>query len=168
MFDDMYGASERPRSSTMAGAALFCGIASIIFCSAFYLALPCGALAVIFAILSRIDGGMTGKGKAGVVCGCCGIAASVTVTVFAVHYVLTDPQMRTYVEQYIQTYTGDFDFDLEEQLGELLPFLSDDNSDEAAAPSDDSGSDAPADDSPSSDEPSDDAPTIRDGERTYL
>lgn len=173
MFDDMYGPSERPRSSTMAGASLFCGIASIIFCSTFYLALPCGALAVIFAVLSRIGSGMPGRSKTGIICGCCGMAATVIVTVIAVRYALTNPQMRAYVERYIQTYTGDFDFDLEEQLGGLLPFLSDDSSDGADSgsdmPSQDrSGSDAPAHDSPFSNEPSDDVPAPRDGERTYL
>lgn len=150
MFDDMYGPSERPRSSTMAGTSLFCGVASIIFCSTFYLALPCGALAVIFAVLSRIDGGMPGRSKTGIVCGCCGMAATIIVTAVAVRYALTNPQMRAYVERYIQTYTGDFDFDLEEQLGGLLPFLSDDNSDGDASPQDDSGSDAPVQGSDSS------------------
>lgn len=151
MFDDMYGPSERPRSSTMAGASLFCGIASIIFCSTFYLALPCGALAVIFAVLSRIGGGMPGRSKTGIICGCCGMAATVIVTVVAVRYALTNPQMRAYVERYIQTYTGDFDFDLEEQLGGLLPFLSDDSSDGDASPRDDSGSDMPSQDRSGSD-----------------
>lgn len=128
--DDMY--RQTPYRNPMATAAMILGIVSLVFCSIFYIALPCGSLAVICAILSRGESRMTGKSKAGIVCGICGIAATIVISVTAVYTVLNDSQMRSYMEQLIQLYTGDDDFDLDQdwysdpsknnQQEEIIPF----------------------------------------------
>ena len=117
--NDMYG--HVPARRPMATASLVLGILSLFLCSVIYLALPLGALAIIFAILSHTDYTMTGKSKAGLVCGLCGILASVIITVSAFYYVLSNPLARSYLEYYIQMYTGDSDFDLDDDLLRLLP-----------------------------------------------
>ena len=62
---DMYGSSYQPnpnqpyrsrRSARMEAASLILGSIALLSCTCLYLAVPCGALAVIFATLSR--GGM--------------------------------------------------------------------------------------------------------------
>ncbi|MDY3250820.1 MAG: DUF4190 domain-containing protein [Candidatus Choladocola sp.] len=128
--DDMY--RQTPYRNPMATAAMILGIVSLVFFSIFYIALPCGSLAVICSILSRGESRMTGKSKAGIVCGICGIAATIVISVTAVYTVLNDSQMRSYMEQLIQLYTGDDDFDLDQdwysdpsknnQQEEIIPF----------------------------------------------
>ena len=63
---DMYGSSYQPnpnqpyrsrRSARMEAASLILGSIALLSCTCLYLAVPCGALAVIFATLSR--GGTT-------------------------------------------------------------------------------------------------------------
>lgn len=117
--DDMYG--NIPKHRPLATASLIFGILSIFLCSIIYFALPLGALAVIFAVLSHTEYKMTAKSKVGLVCGFCGIIATIVVTVSAFHYVLTNNEMRSYLEYYIQMYTGDSDFDLDEMFEDLLP-----------------------------------------------
>jgi hypothetical protein len=107
----------------MATAALLLGIVSLLFCTFFYVSLPCGALSVICAILSRKGTRMSGKSKVGLTCGAAGMAATIVITVSMAHTVLTDPQMRAYMQQYIRIYIGDSSFDLDKALEEMLPFL---------------------------------------------
>lgn len=76
---DMYGSSYQPnpnqpyrsrRSARMEAASLILGSIALLSCTCLYLAVPCGALAVIFATLSR--GGMmsyTSKAQIGMILG---------------------------------------------------------------------------------------------------
>ena len=84
---DMYGSSYQPnpnqpyrsrRSARMEAASLILGSIALLSCTCLYLAVPCGALAVIFATLSR--GGMmsyTSKAQIGMILGIIGLYASV-------------------------------------------------------------------------------------------
>lgn len=101
--DDMYGNVPNKRRP-LATASLILGILSILLCSVIYLALPFGALAVILAILSHTEYKMAKKSRVGLICGLCGIAASIVVTIYAFQYVLNNPTIRSYLEQYIQMY----------------------------------------------------------------
>lgn len=130
--NDMY--EHAPQRSPLATAAVISGVLSLLTCYMFYLALPFGALAVLFAILSRTETRMSGKGKIGITCGVIGMIATVIITVSACYYVLSTPEGRTYFEEYYRLYMGDPDFDLEEELGDLFPFITESGS----APSDNS------------------------------
>ncbi|MCD8021870.1 MAG: hypothetical protein LUF30_02405 [Lachnospiraceae bacterium] len=137
-YDDEYTYESRPPRgrNAMATAALALGILSLVLCSFIYAALPCGAMAIICAILSRGKGKMYGRSKAGLIFGIAGIIATIVVTVSAFVYVLTTDSGRSYLEYYYRIYSGDLDFDLDEALEEYFPFLfgsgedNTDNSDE--------------------------------------
>lgn len=120
--DDMYG--EFRQRNPMASASIALGIASLLSCPTFYIAFPCGALAIICAILSRGKFRLSGKGKAGIICGIIGMILSAVITVTAVRTVLTNPLMKARLEQTLQLYLGDSSFDLDEALNNLLPALN--------------------------------------------
>ncbi|MCD7715846.1 MAG: hypothetical protein LUI39_05280 [Lachnospiraceae bacterium] len=127
-YDDEYNWESRPaggRNNTMATAALVLGVLSITLCSVFYVSLPCGAIAIICAILSRDNRPMVGKSKAGIICGSIGMVITLVFTVSAFRYVLTTEEGREYLQYYYRMYTGDYDFDVDEAFEELFPFLYD-------------------------------------------
>ena len=157
MYDEnTYEYEPRPRRNPMATAALVFGILSLVTSLMIYLSIPCGALAVILALLSRTDKPMRKKAKSGLICGICGMLATVIITVSAFYYVLSDSGMRSFLEYYCQMYTGDYDFDLDEMIEEMFPFVGD-----LDTPSyQNSGNDLPSTDEPSTIEPK--------GEGTYL
>ncbi len=117
--DEMYG--EFRQRNTMASAAIVLGVLSLLSCAIFYISIPCGALAVLCAILSRGRFKLTGIGRAGILCGIIGMAASAVITAASVRAVLTDPDKRAQLEQVIQMYLGDYSFDLDETLNSLIP-----------------------------------------------
>lgn len=119
--DDMHG--EFRQRNPMASASIALGIVSLLSCTIFYIAIPCGALAVLCAILSRGRFRLSGKGKAGIVCGIIGMILSAVVTVTAVHTVLNTPAMKARLEQALQLYLGDPTFDLDKTLNSLIPAL---------------------------------------------
>ncbi len=151
-YDDEYNWEQRParrRKNTMATAAVVLGILSICLCSVFYVSLPCGAMAVICAILSRDSRPMTGKSRAGMICGVIGMVITVVLTVSAFRYVLTTDDGREYLQYYYRMYTGDYDFDIDDAFKELFPFLYDsEGTDPNGSEGNDSddGSDAGTDD----------------------
>lgn len=118
-----YGAF--PARNPMATAAVVLGILSLMTCLFFYISIPCGAMAALLALLSHGREPMSGKSKVGFACGLCGAAFSLAVTASSVWMVLTNAQLRGYMESYIQYYLGEPDFDLERELTDILPFLSD-------------------------------------------
>ncbi|MCD7813770.1 MAG: hypothetical protein LUH20_06925 [Lachnospiraceae bacterium] len=124
-YDDEYTYESRPgrKRGPMATAAIVLGILSITLSSIIYVALPCGAIAVICAILSRDKHSMPGRSKAGMICGIIGMVATTVITVSAFRYVLTTDEGRSYLEYYYRIYTGDYDFDLDETFEEIFPFL---------------------------------------------
>ncbi|MCD8396258.1 MAG: hypothetical protein LUD12_03570 [Lachnospiraceae bacterium] len=124
-YDDEYTYESRPgrKRGPMATAAIVLGVLSITLSSIIYVALPCGAIAVICAILSRDRNSMPGRSKAGMICGIIGMVATTVITVSAFRYVLTTDEGRSYLEYYYRIYTGDYDFDLDETFEEIFPFL---------------------------------------------
>ncbi len=127
-YDDEYNWESRPaggRKNTMATAALVLGVLSITLCSVFYVSLPCGAIAIICAILSRDNRPMVGKSRAGIICGSIGMVITLVFTISAFRYVLTTEDGREYLQYYYRMYTGDYDFDVDEAFEELFPFLYD-------------------------------------------
>ncbi|MCC8102802.1 MAG: hypothetical protein LIP11_11290 [Clostridiales bacterium] len=144
-YDDEYTYESRPgrKRGPMATAAIVLGVLSITLSSILYVALPCGAIAVICAILSRDKHSMPGRSKAGMICGIIGMVATTVITVSAFRYVLTTEEGRSYLEYYYRIYTGDYDFDLDEAFDEMFPFFygsegsEDDGSDEMEIPGSD-------------------------------
>lgn len=124
-YDDEYTYESRPgrKRGPMATAAIVLGVLSITLSSIIYVALPCGAIAVICAILSRDRSSMPGRSKAGMICGIIGMAATTVITISAFRYVLTTDEGRSYLEYYYRIYTGDYNFDLDETFEEMFPFL---------------------------------------------
>lgn len=113
----------QPRKNPMATAALVFGILSLVTCFIINLSLPFGALAIIFALLSRTEPTIRKKARRGLICGICGMIATVVLTVSAFYTVLTDSSMRSFLEYYLRVYTGDYNFDLDDTLEGLFPFL---------------------------------------------
>ena len=90
-----YMRSDIPQSKVAAGnrgmsiAALVMGILSLICCCCGYLGIACGALGIIFALLSRQDGPMDSKAKTGLVLSGIGLALGLISTVmFLILYAL--------------------------------------------------------------------------------
>lgn len=133
--DDNYYYGEYPRKkNTMATAAMTLGFLSLVTCSVFYLAVPCAAMAILCAILSRTGKRMTGRGRTGLICGILGMVCSVGVTAYSVYYVWNSPQLRFSVQQYMEFYR--------EQLGlsqQELPFPWESGAEEEPGTSNDTG-----------------------------
>lgn len=135
MYDDMYGSF--PNRNSMTAAAVVFGLISIFSCAVIYIALPAGALAFLFALLSRTEQKMSGKGKAGIICGLLGMILTVAITVFSFYFVFTNDTARNYMNQYFRYYTGDMNADFEEEMNKLFSsfgfssdlFSSDDTAD---------------------------------------
>lgn len=141
----MYENAPHRNKNPMSTAALTLGILSITCCSIIYVSLPFAAIAMICAVLSRGNGRMPGKSKAGIICGIVGLIATVAVTVSSLYYVLTTDEGRDYLQYYYRIYSGDYDFDLDEALEEMFPFLYDSGSN--AGGSEDAGSNSGNEDS---------------------
>lgn len=120
-YDYEYGS--RITRNPMATAAIVLGIISVLACLFFYISLPCGALAILCAILSRGRNPMPGRSKAGFICGIWGILLSISLVISSVWMMLTRPDMRAYLEYYMQYYLGDPEFDLEQELENAFPAL---------------------------------------------
>lgn len=123
--DTEYGYSYGYSRNPMATAAVVLGVISLFTCMVFYISVPCGAMAVLLAILSRGKSPMPGKSKVGIACGMIGMCLSIVVTLASVWIVLTNAQMRAYMESYLQYYLGDSSFDLDQELGTMFPALKD-------------------------------------------
>lgn len=75
-----FNPEEAKRNPAMAVAALVLGCVSIVLCTCLYISIPCGALAILFALLSR--GGslrMNGQACAGLGLGIAGLVLTIVV-----------------------------------------------------------------------------------------
>lgn len=123
--DTEYGYSHGYSRNPMATGAVVLGVISLFTCLIFYISIPCGALAVLLAILSRGENKLPGKSKTGIVCGAIGMCLSLGITLASVWTVLTNAQLRAYMERYLQYYLGDSSFDLDRELVTMFPALKD-------------------------------------------
>jgi hypothetical protein len=81
-----------PKPQGMAIGSMVCGIISCVLFCAWYIAIPCGIVAIILAVLARkqIAAGQAegeGKAKAGLICGIIGIALSAIIGIAAIVFV---------------------------------------------------------------------------------
>lgn len=103
--DDNYYHGEYPRKRNgMATASMTFGIISLVTCSVFYIAIPCAAMSILCGLLSRTGKRMTKRGQRGLICGILGLIFSIGITTYAVYTVWHTPQMRSYVQQYMELY----------------------------------------------------------------
>ena len=75
------------RSERMEATAMTLGLIAILSCTCLYVSIPCGALAIIFASLSR-GGGMTygARAQLGLILGI--VAVSVTIFLYGVSFAI--------------------------------------------------------------------------------
>ena len=121
MNENEYGYEQGPKRNSLAVLSICMGVLSLITCSLFYLAIPFGALAIIFACLSAGKLPMEKKAKAAIICSIIGIVASSIVAVMSFYTVLTDKSFQNYLEQYLQYYTGDSSITIRDLYDEWIP-----------------------------------------------
>ena len=107
------------RSAPMAAASMALGILSLTTCSCLFLSLPCSALAIIFALLSR--GGettMNSYAKIGLGFGIAGLSLTILLYACAFAYAIY-----TYgsLENYLRAYSQMQGMDYEELMRRLYP-----------------------------------------------
>lgn len=122
MYDeDMYG--NLTTHNTMATAALVFGVVSLFTCNNLLLSLPFGALAILFAILSRTEQKMLRKSIIGLICGLFGLAATCSITAISCYRIISDPaalsEYEQTLEEILQYYLDDPSFDLDALMNEL-------------------------------------------------
>lgn len=123
MFENMYTTYDSPYTSKgsqrMQIAAMILGIISIASCTCLYLAIPCGALAVILGVLSR-GGQMKFENKAqiGIFLGLIGLGF--TIVLFTSSFLYS---LREYgsIEGILRAYAEMNGMDYEEMMQQLYP-----------------------------------------------
>ena len=104
------------RSHAMEMAAVLFAVFSMLGCMVIYIAVPCGALAILLAFLSR---GKTrklkGQARFAAILGAAGMISSVLITAYLFYQICTNPSLRAQVRyifnQYAQQSGLDLDFD---------------------------------------------------------
>lgn len=82
--ETFYTNPPRRRESAMESAAMVLGVSSIILCNCLYLSIPFGALAILFALLSRGSRmSMSAKARNALVLGILGIIVTVIFYTYA-------------------------------------------------------------------------------------
>lgn len=111
---DPYSSPEmniRKRSHALAFAALVFGIFSLLGGLVFYVSIPCGALAILFALLSRGNTRLNGSQKASIALGAAGIISSTLITLFMFYSVWTNPSLRAQVAYLFDRYAEELGLD---------------------------------------------------------
>ncbi|MGI6008286.1 MAG: DUF4190 domain-containing protein [Ruminococcus sp.] len=120
-----------PQSSGLATASLVMGICCLVLmcCGASFIL---GALGIIFALLSRGRGRMSGSAKAGIILSIVGIILSIAIYTFYIVNLVASGQVQDIIDSYEYYYNYDssdyddyYDFDGsydmdEDQLNDLL------------------------------------------------
>jgi len=80
-----YSTPGASKSSGLAIASMVLGIVSLLFCI-WYIAIPCGILAIVFGIIAGNkaktgEGGGAGMAKAGFIMGCIGLAIDIIIVI---------------------------------------------------------------------------------------
>ena len=116
-------------SPGMALAALVLSILAVIFCVIIYISLPLAAMAIVLALLSRGSGRLAGRARTGVVIACISIAVSLFLTGAGVLYIWRTPELRDYVKQLYEYYSGYEEEDPSLPQPEELPYTAPDEPD---------------------------------------
>ncbi len=115
-YDDYYGPNTpgMEYSSAMSTASVILAFLSIFSSVMFYVAVPCGALSILFALLSRgRNKKVTGKCRIAILVSVFGITTSVVTTAVAVRTVMTNPEMRRQLEYMFNSYAQELGLDIE-------------------------------------------------------
>ncbi len=115
-YDDYYGPNTpgMEYSSAMSTASVILAFLSIFSSLMFYIAIPAGALSILFALLSRgRNRRIMGKCRIAILASILGITASVVTTVAAVYTVMTNPEMRRQLESTFNYYAQELGLDVE-------------------------------------------------------
>lgn len=129
MFNDPYEEYYTVPKNSFATASIVLGALSVFMASTIYLGLICGALAAIFAILSRRGtGALSPKALVGLIAGLISIAFSIIMVVTAIKNLptlLNDPMFREEAKRILEMFYGDsIDYDLFfESFTKSLPAL---------------------------------------------
>ena len=101
---DDYEQQPGQRRGGMRLAAMVMGVLSVITCMMIYVSVPLGALAILFALLSRGRGRQLGNAKPALIMGVAGILASSILTGYALYSYYHDPVLHAQVNQLIERY----------------------------------------------------------------
>lgn len=115
-YDDYYGPNTpgMEYSSAMSTASVIFAFVSIFSSLMFYIAIPAGALSILFALLSRgRNKHVTGKCRIAILASIIGITASIVTTVVAVRTVMKNPELRRQVESTFNYYAQELGLDVE-------------------------------------------------------
>lgn len=93
-----------------ASASLVLGILSLVLCCCCYVSVPLGALGILFAILSKRDSQMSGRGRAGLWLSIVGLCLTVLFTLSIVISFVKNGGFRETMDDYLEYYMGD-DYD---------------------------------------------------------
>lgn len=89
---DGYGYPPRQPANGLAIAALVTGLISLCCCVCFYVSLPCAIAAIITAILSRKQGGMSAMAIIGLITGIIGMIIAAFMIMYVI-YVMSNPAL---------------------------------------------------------------------------
>lgn len=86
-----YGYPQHKPTNSFETAAMLLGFASLVMCSCLYISIPTGALAIIFALLSRGKKMELGsKAKIGLILGIIGIVITIIFYIFALYIAIQE------------------------------------------------------------------------------
>lgn len=107
------------RSERMEVTAMTLGLIAILSCTCLYISIPCGALAIILASLSR-GGGMTygARAQLGLIFGIIGVA--VTVVLYGIFFAAALYQYGS-IEGIMKAYSDMAGMDYNELMQQLMP-----------------------------------------------
>lgn len=107
------------RSERMEITAMTLGIISLISCTCLYISIPCGALAIIFASLSR-GGGMTygARAQLGLILGIIGLSA--TIILYGLSFAVALQQYGS-IEGILKASADMAGMDYNEMMQQLMP-----------------------------------------------
>ena len=112
--DELGGPGGRSDNQVFASASLILAILSVISFLVFFISIPLGALAIVFALLSRGDGLMQARARISIILSAIALAASIFLTSYAVYQIVTNPLLQSEFEAAIESYYGE-DFFLPDQ-----------------------------------------------------
>ena len=111
MYSNYNNSYNHTRSQSMESAALTLALISVIGCTCLYVSIPCGALAVIFALLSR--GGTCSLSRRAMTALCLGLAGLVICGVFYAYSYYTMIHSYGSLQNAIRAYCDSYGLDYE-------------------------------------------------------